>query len=80
LGSSRASSIIHGRALALALLALASRGPIAIMASLLPLPSPLSSLLLTCFCPTVQAQVSEMQMIREKVYQMEQAQMAFKQK
>ena len=32
------------------------------------------------FCPIVQAQVQEMQMIREKVYQMEQAQMGLKQK
>lgn len=31
-------------------------------------------------CPIVQAQVQEMQMIREKVYQMEQAQMGLKQK
>ena len=30
--------------------------------------------------PIVQAQVQEMQMIREKVYQMEQAQMGLKQK
>ena len=31
-------------------------------------------------CPIVQAQVQEMQMIREKVYQMEQAQIGLKQK
>ncbi len=61
---------IRGPTLALAL---ASRGSITMP---LLLPSPL----LTCLCPTVQAQVQEMHSIREKVYQMEQAQMAFKQK
>ena len=48
-------------------MALASRGPIV-------------RGLDTNICPIVQAQVQEMQMIREKVYQMEQAQMGLKQK